>query len=232
VPRLLSEKVAERLVAAVSDSDSALNFDLLKTVIEAKEKVAHRAQSVLAFLFTTLAAIAIVLFDESWKEAAGKIEFLGMKLAPTDFVFVGFAIGNVLYVVHTGLFHKIFTFEYLLLKTIQSPRYKDNRELSAFLASDPINIFACYRLFRLMGETEGPARAIITVTDIYSKYIVLVAYGLFYFTVLGIALSRFWPRYTVYFWSLVAMNIFAILTSLAVFYPVRRRRAKVRHAVP
>lgn len=213
--RLLSEVAAEQLLHALRSQHSRLDFELVKTIVESKQALISRVQKVLVFLFTTLAAIALALHTTE------SVDFIGVKLEADAFAFVGFAVGNVLYVVNTGLFHKMLVFEYLLLKILKDPEYQSNRELSGFLAFDPINIFIFYRLFKVASTKSSSTTIVLAIVDAYTKLVVVGLYGLFYYCILANAMIRFWENQKLlYFWTLMGMNILAIITSLAIFYPL------------
>jgi len=218
--RILSEVAAEQLLHALRVQNSRLDFELVKTIAESKHALVTRVQKVLVFLFTTLAAIALALHTTE------PMDFIGVKLEADAFAFVGFSVGNVLYVVNTGLFHKMLVFEHFLLKIIKDPKYQSSRELSAFLAFDPINIFAFYRLFKVASSESRNTPIILATVDLYTKLVVLVLYGLFYYYILANTMIRFWESQNlIYFWTLVGMNVLAIITSLAIFYPLVSKRA-------
>jgi hypothetical protein len=147
------------------------------------------------------------------------------------FAFIGFMVGNLAYVVSTGLFFKLFVCEFLFLCITKNPIYSDNRDIGAFVHCYHANSLSYLVLYDLVPERMWVLRRFLGIINLYSKYYVLIAYGLYYYTVLGFFLVRLWQEEKHEFlWPLVVANVMSIFTSYAVFYVVRDSESLAREA--
>lgn len=229
--RFLSQAIAQKLFL---DSFPQLkpSIELAREIRDIRDEIVKRTDKVLIFLFTTLLIIALVHFD-----ATSEAKFLGITIEKKEpFVFTAFAIGNVLYVVTTGAFLKVFVLEFYLFYIVTHKNFRGSRVTSALLYSYPANIFSALKFNNTLANANWFAKLCFSFTRSYSRYALLVIYSFFYFIVLYDYLRDLWvaaplsndpTAYYSFFWILIILNVLSTLTSCAIFLPAK---AGAKHA--
>lgn len=213
--KLLARAVAERITDRLLANFGQIDSHLVAEIAAERDKLLVSANRVIAFLFTTITIIAVVVFGA----ADEKVTFLGVTITNPDvFAFVGFLVGNVFYVVSTGMFFKIFVCEYLILVITRHALFADNPDQSAFLRSFHANSLSYLLIYDVVPKQMRWLRRFLTAVNVYSKYYLVVLYGAYYYSVLGFFLHRVWEKGTLeFFIPLVIANVLSIVTSFAIF---------------
>ena len=224
--QLYSEFVADRLLDGLSRDRNASHSKTLDGIAKERDKLLARSDKVIVFLFTTLCLIAIALYESSEK---ADFELFGFKFSDKrDFIFAGLMVGNVLFVASTGLFFKIITCEYFLLRIVTSAKFDGNSLLSAFTVVYPANTFAFARIFGLNDPLSKFTKIYLRVTSIYARYVLITLYGIFYYAVL---FTFLWNLHIIGYWLhpcflvLTSFNIFSTIAFGAIFYRLRASSA-------
>lgn len=217
---LLAERAAEIVLDRLQSSSQAIDHELASTVAHERGQVTHHTDKVIIYLFTTLCLIAIVFFSYG----QDSVKAFGFEFTErVVFIFSALLIGNVLYVVHTGLFFKAIMLEYLLLKILQHPTFQGSRELNATLLFYPANIFTVLTHFHIIYHRTNAEKLFMSCVNLYTKYIIIVLYGAFYYTVLLAFLYEVWNTDQIFVFSvLIFANVMSSFTSLAIFYHIPR----------
>jgi hypothetical protein len=218
--RALSEEVATSLLAARGKLDPELLFWL----VEQRDALAKGCTKAAGFLFTTLAILALVHFD-----MAREFQLLGIKIENKDFfVFAALVVGNLLYVISTGLFIKGLAYEFLLVRLTSKDHFQMGLSAAGFLSCHPGNILTFVRSSVLFGRLGAARRMLISATDFYMKYIMVFCYGIFFYSILGVFLIHLWRQipkqgdswigsHGILFWILVLLNVMTAISSLVIF---------------
>ena len=219
--RLFSQYAAEKLVRDLSSNELLSDEKLLSLIAEERTRLLGTGIKVIVFLFTTITLIAITIFDVT----EGDSSLFGMKISnPDAFAFSAFMVGNVLYVVSTGLFLKLFIMEFIILEIVNSKEFKDDSEIYAFIRSFHANVMSFLIMFGFL-QNFPKQKMFFKIINFYAKYYILIAYGVYYYFVLGYFLLDQLEKENYFFLSvLIASNIMSILTSFAIFFPLREKQ--------
>jgi hypothetical protein len=226
-----SKLFCEAMSDAVADSlvkSGALSQELLFWLVEQRDSLGKSSIQVGALLFTTLAILTLVMFGKAKGE---ELQLLGIKIDdPTLFVFLGLVLGNLLYVISTGLFIKGIAYEFLLRTLTKVDHFKLGVTAGGFIASHPGNMLTYATESGIADRAGSKAKRLIGIMNLYMKYILVVCYGIFFYTVLGIFLWKLWIGQStswaniLYFWVLIVLNIMAGVASFVIFLPVREQQ--------
>ena len=222
--KLLCQAIGDQVATSLLGAGATSSQDLLFWLVEQRDSLARRCIRVGMFLFSTLALLALVMFGQTRDFA-----IMGIKLEdPTFFVFAALVLGNLVYVVSTGLFVKGIAYEFLLLNLAKKDHFQLGAKASAFLACHSGNVFSYTRLSGLLERIGGGGRALIHVTNVYMKYVMVVCYGIFFYSVLGRFLYELGTQHhadvagaNIYFWTLVILNVMTVITSFVIFLRIR-----------
>ena len=231
--KLFCDAIAEEVAQSLARS-GALSQDLLFKLMEQRDALAARALQIAGLLFTTLAILTVVMAGQT---EGLDLELLGIKIKDRVlFVFLALLCGNLLYVISTGLFIKGIAYEFLLRRLTSGDRFKLGRVAGGFIATHPGNILTYVRESGLADKAGPKAKRLITVTDIYMKYILVVCYGIFFYSVLGIFLAELLKSadasgvHFAYFLILLVLNIMAVVCSFVIFLPMNEEAAVIGDA--
>lgn len=226
--KLLCQAIADDVTTSLLSSGATSNQGLLFWLVEQRNSLAGRCIRVGIFLFSTLALLALVMFGQ-----ATDFSLMGIKIEDsTFFVFIALVLGNLVYVVSTGLFVKGIAYEFLLLNLAKKDHFQLGAKANGFLACHSGNVLSYTRLSGLLERIGGGGRALIHVTNVYMKYVMIVCYGIFFYSILGIFLHKLWYPVDAnkaganmyYFWTLVILNVMTIITSFVIFLRIREIR--------
>jgi hypothetical protein len=195
---------------------TAMTYDAaIEYVAAEKSKIVETGVKTVIFLFVTLTVIAICLMQ-------GNTELTLFGLTIKDkhlFIFASFMVGNVLYVSCTGLYFKIFVYEFMMLELVK--RHSGKRLLHGFMHSFHSNVFSYLQIFGIHRD-GGLTEPLMAVTNFYTKYFILLAYGMFYYGTLGTFIIILWFSDDwidhLYLYILLGANIMSGLTSASIFW--------------
>lgn len=213
--KLLSKAIAEKIFEELSADNEPISRDIIKDIAEEKNKLVRTAIGVAVFLFTTLTIISLAIFDNS----SSHLSFFGVSIANKNvFVFTAFMVGNALYVVSTGLFIKLFICEFLIANIVKYYYVEDGKKFQAFLRTFHLNTLVFALSFNLIPKSNKILRYYLSIINIYTKYIMVISYGVYYYTVLiYFCYSIYIDGQFVLLLILIVVNIFSIFTSVAIF---------------
>lgn len=236
--RFYTSELAQRIVNRIGD-DLQWNVHSIQAVQLERDSLTKRADAVIVFLFTTLFVIAVYLGDSGKSYLAQPPEFLGITIFDLDlFIFAALIMGNVLYIVHIGLFLKIFILESMIFYIITDNRFGGSRVFPSLLYSYHANVFAFLRFANLIKEESLVVQIIFAISRIYTRYLIIFAYALTYFVILFIFLNQLWYKEnleaSIYFWVLIAANAMSTIVSFSIFLPAslgseRLRQRRLEH---
>lgn len=213
--KLLSKAIAEKIFEELTADGKPVSRDIIKDIADEKNRLLKTAISTIVFLFTTLIIISIAVFEREDQE----LSFFGLNINNKDiFVFTGFMVGNALYVVCTGMFIKLFICEFLIANIVRHYDVEDGKKLQAFLRIFHANTISFVLEFNLIPENNKILRFYLILVNVYAKYMMVVIYGIYYYTILLYFLRDLYYREeSIIFITLISANIFSIITSFAVF---------------
>ena len=221
--QLFTENVAENIIGKLT-SDTKLNDEkILSLIAEERTRLLGTGIKVIIFLFTTITIIAVTVLGA----VEGEMSFFGIKIEDPDlFAFISFIVGNVLYVICTGLFMKVFIMEFIVLNIVTNTEFEDDPRIYAFIRSFHANVISFLLMFGFFEDKPKIMSSFFKFINFYAKYYVLIAYGVYYYSVLGYFIYTEIADETIigYIFSttLIVVNIMSMLTSYAIFYPLRR----------
>lgn len=234
--KFYTREVAEQIVAGLKLDGPISDEAHLKLIAEERRALLGTGIKVITFLFTLIIIIRLAVIEgdaahsvngsnQGLEAAPNGIPFLGLEIYNPDlFAFSALFVGNVAYVVCTGLFMKVFVYEFMLLALIEDDRFKDDKKFYALMRSFHANMFAYLNIFGFLNNKANHFKFFYNFINFYSKYYVLIAYGLFYYyTLVSFILSEINENDYIYPAILVFINFMTILTSLAIFMPVKGR---------
>lgn len=219
--KLLSKAIAEKIFEELAADSEPISRDIIKDIAEEKDKIVRTAIGVVIFLFTTLTIISLAIFDNSSKD----LSFFGVKIANKDvFVFTAFMVSNALYVVSTGMFIKLLICEFLIANIVKYYYVEDGKKFQAFLRTFHANILTFALSFNVIPKKNKMLRYYLSAINIYSKYVMLISYGVYYYIVLIYFMNiLYYGEKFVLLTILFIVNIFSFFTTLAVFIFVPER---------
>lgn len=219
--KLLTSHIADILSEDLKFSSEEEIETTLERLQSERQRMLEMTNKVIIFLFTTLSAIAVILFS---KQSDG-FKLFGFEFQDSRvFIFAAFLAGNALYVVSTGLFFKIFIVEFLISRICLVNRGQYKLHI-ALISSYDANALSFVNMF-LQDRVIGLARKLNIFVNLYAKYIVLILYGAFYYyTLISFLLLEIevGDRISDFYVSiLIFANVMTAITSLVIFMPTRR----------
>lgn len=228
--RLLSQALAQKLIYFAEDR---LTFDAAdaKIIAEQRDFLIKRSDSLVVFLFTTLTVIAVAVFGDT-----SGLKVFGIELSDVEFfVFILFMVGNAAYVIHCGLFLKLFCLEGVLFYIITHPKFNSSRTLCGLLYVYHGNFLRYVRMTRVLSNAPVFTRVVFLFASFYSRYAFIFIYAVYYFFILFYFLEGIYrsyePRHQFYFYALIIASIFSTFLSFAIFLPTRIGASKGRSSV-
>lgn len=207
IRKLLAYHIAREVVNDLSNDREITESDL-DSILKVRDDLNKRMIAVSVILVITLLSISIVLFTEQ-DEDNTNIALFGIKnLSQNEAAFVGFVIGNLLFVITFGTFWKQLVMEYIILNICESRSLPLGRKYISFKYTPARYIFYTFGFYGRKLDVSQRYKALVVFVSIYTTVGVFALYCCFYFYVLVFFLAKIIGQgHLFYAFTLTVLNI-------------------------